>query len=524
MVDESLRKPRRKPKASLHLLESPFPIPIQTITGKKCDDKRWYYYFGTLHSDHVSISRLGDLTFLYRLGFFGKGVFSRSQPQFEKYKDVLSDHGRKGYMQHFSIWEPKDRVPQQHVYANITRERLRQHAAWVKDEDEKLKSPTHTDNKIKDIETKYNEMKADTLDDPLVQCTDLHTEIDNLLVEECSSDSEDIDLYIIPTVEEVKKCDAVENIGVVNKANDMNTIKDVNKTVKTDKTDLGNEESDRALTSTKDNNLYLNNKEIHETCEIDIHTHHKQNKDICNDKEITIEGTDNTTDTNIADTNIADTNIANTNTADTSIADTNIADNTSEENPLKRPLPLVVETISEKKIKLGDTYKLYECLQLTLEEAFFLSYGLGCLAVTDGNNHMTLQQMWDKFSTKQNNFIPIYAAYHHFRSKGWVVRFSKIYGSDFVLYQDGVAFHHASYCVNVHFVHEDKFSQKDKQFSWKQLSAMCRINERAGKEVLFCYVIQPKDMTEEDLTSPSCIKQLKIMEVVMRRWSAEKSR
>merc|ERR1719342_2029397 len=130
--------------------------------------------------------------------------------------------------------------------------------------------------------------------------------------------------------------------------------------------------------------------------------------------------------------------------------------------------------------------------------------------------------MWNTFSAKQTTFISIYAAYHHFRSKGWVVRFSKIYGLDFVLYQDGMAFHHASYSVIVNFVEEENFSQNKQQLSWKKLMSMCRINERAGKEVLFCYVVRPRDMMEEDLKSPSCIKRFKIMEVVMRRWLPEK--
>ena len=67
MTDEKLRKPRRKPKSGLHMLESSFPVPIETITGKQATDTHWYYYFGTLQENRVVISRIGDLTFLYRL-------------------------------------------------------------------------------------------------------------------------------------------------------------------------------------------------------------------------------------------------------------------------------------------------------------------------------------------------------------------------------------------------------------------------------------------------------------------------
>ena len=67
MTDERLRKPRRKAKSGLHMLESSFPVPIETITGKQATDTHWYYYFGTLQENCVVISRIGDLTFLYRL-------------------------------------------------------------------------------------------------------------------------------------------------------------------------------------------------------------------------------------------------------------------------------------------------------------------------------------------------------------------------------------------------------------------------------------------------------------------------
>lgn len=433
-MDEALRRPRRKPKASLHLLESPLPVPIETITGKTCNDKRWYYYFGKLESDHVSVSRMGDLTFLYRLGFFGRGAFSRSQPQFEKYKDVLSDQGRKGYMQHFLSWEPEERVPQQQVYIDIIKERLRQHELWTSiDNNEKQQDFI----KICMVE---EEMKKD---DQLLQCADLHTDVDNLLVEEASSESDDPELYADKSLEKSSKNDENETI---------------------------NNESD-----------LVGNKNSH-------------------------------------------SNIDNSNGKDTNNEFKDLDSEVTACSSRKRSQSPFSDNI-DKKIKLEDSYKLLECLQLTFEEAFFLSYGLGCLSISDRENHaLSTNEMWSLFTKVQSNFIQMYVAYHHFRSKGWVVRFSKIYGLDFVLYQDGVAFHHASYCVIVKLVYEDTYSSQDAQLSWQQIGAMCRINERAGKEVLFCYVVQPKGMSDYDLLSPSCIKKFKVMEVVLRRWAPERFR
>jgi len=445
VADECLRRPRRKPKAKLHLHESPFPIPIQTLTGKKSSDKHWYYYFGTLESDHVSISRLGDLTFLYRLGFFGKGILSRSQPQFEKYNDVLSDKGIGRYLSKFSRWEPEDRDSQISVYTDIVHERLRQHQAWVEKESETEKNPS---------EKEEGDVISHSSSAILPQCVDLQTEVDDELAEECSSESDDE--VIQPPSKRLQTDDSLEGESV---------------------------------------------------------RKNKLKKDEANDESTQTEEPMEAEDT-----------------IDSS-CDGGIA--ADIDNSLKRPLLETSEDVHDKLLKLDDKYKVYECLQLTFEEAFFLSYGLGCLAVTDTNTgeNMSLTQMWQTFSRQQKNFIPMYAAYHHFRSKGWVVRFSKTYGLDFVLYQDGMAFHHASYCVNVRFIKEGKLESDQKsdsepgfELTWQNLAAMCRVNERAGKEVLLCYVIQPRDMDEEDLRSPACIKRLKIMETAMRRWAPEKFR
>ncbi len=65
--DEELRKPRKKKGFQRILKESPFPIPIESLTGKPASEKRWYYYFGKLQGDKVVVDRLGDMTFLYKM-------------------------------------------------------------------------------------------------------------------------------------------------------------------------------------------------------------------------------------------------------------------------------------------------------------------------------------------------------------------------------------------------------------------------------------------------------------------------
>ncbi|KAF9102955.1 tRNA splicing endonuclease subunit sen2, partial [Mortierella sp. AM989] len=123
----------------------------------------------------------------------------------------------------------------------------------------------------------------------------------------------------------------------------------------------------------------------------------------------------------------------------------------------------------------------YEHLQLSLEEAFFLVFGVECIYVTDAAAvasmpNMSIQDCWLRFaeaSTLQqaqlisqhsttsqlssssfeisanNPFIVRYVVYHYYRSQGWIVKDGLKYGTDFLLYQRGLVFGHSQYAVRV---------------------------------------------------------------------------
>jgi tRNA splicing endonuclease len=79
-----------------------------------------------------------------------------------------------------------------------------------------------------------------------------------------------------------------------------------------------------------------------------------------------------------------------------------------------------------------EQFPIHETLHLTLEEAFFLSFGLGCLQVIDlFGNCLSLNGMWQLFCKSQKDFIQKYVTYHYFRSKGWVVKPGIKFGGDF---------------------------------------------------------------------------------------------
>ncbi|XP_067135995.1 tRNA-splicing endonuclease subunit Sen2 [Centruroides vittatus] len=161
-----------------------------------------------------------------------------------------------------------------------------------------------------------------------------------------------------------------------------------------------------------------------------------------------------------------------------------------------------------------------EILYLMFEEAFFLSYGLGCLIVKESNKELSISEMWKKFCwlALDGRFPCKYVAYHYFRSKGWIVKSGLKYGTDFVLYKDGPAFYHSTYCVVVREVSSD-FNEQS--LTWLELLSLNRVNEHVAKDTLLCYVMKNKDT---DLLDPSCIPTFNVQEVLLRRWIPSEER
>lgn len=214
-----------------------------------------------------------------------------------------------------------------------------------------------------------------------------------------------------------------------------------------------------------------------------------------------------------------------------------VCDDNEEENPSKKR-----KTDDEIEVVLSDTNdeseesnasppketpkrKEKETLQLTFEEAYFLSYGLGCLVVKDKDQPLDLMRLWHKLCELHSaqNFPVMYTAYHHFRSKGWIVRNGLKYGTDFVLYKDGPPFSHSSYAVIVKGVKEKGLRDVTgpdgrPNFSWSALAGLNRTITHASKGVLLLYVIKPGTISENKISTPFCVSQYKLEEVILKRW------
>lgn len=198
-----------------------------------------------------------------------------------------------------------------------------------------------------------------------------------------------------------------------------------------------------------------------------------------------------------------------------------------------------------------------EHLQLTLEEAFFLSYGLGVLEIRGEESKdqipvsslFSLSRRLSYFPPRQSDtlqmddpFILSYAVYHHFRSLGWVVRSGVKFAVDYLLYNRGPVFSHAEFAVVIlpsysHPYYSQSSAQrqlsKERQ-PWWWLHCINRVQSQARKSLVLAYVeVPPPDIDNEKGTGSSqlastdisrLLKSYKIREINIKRWIPNRSR
>ncbi|KAH0565877.1 hypothetical protein GP486_000734 [Trichoglossum hirsutum] len=200
-----------------------------------------------------------------------------------------------------------------------------------------------------------------------------------------------------------------------------------------------------------------------------------------------------------------------------------------------------------------------EHLQLTLEEAFFLVYGLGVLDVVDPETHTTIRAPSLLHLFRRHSYFPptttptlqpddpfmlSYVVYHHFRSLGWVVRSGIKFGVDFLLYNRGPVFSHAEFAVVIlpsyghpHYskseVHGKEIETKERK-SWWWLHCVNRVQSQVKKSLLMVYVEVPpptsgnnndRDMKNRETNDISGLfRMYKVREVSLKRWIPNRTR
>ncbi|KAI0123319.1 putative tRNA-splicing endonuclease subunit Sen2 [Xylariales sp. AK1849] len=182
-----------------------------------------------------------------------------------------------------------------------------------------------------------------------------------------------------------------------------------------------------------------------------------------------------------------------------------------------------------------------EHLQLTLEEAFWLTFGLGVLAVEDQitgvplpvETLFTLFRHQSYFPPRVTDLQPDdpfmihYVVYHHFRSLGWVTRPGIKFGCDWLLYHRGPAFSHAEFAIIVLPAYSDPYWKEQGRAaphnSWHWLHLVNRVQSTALKTLVLVYVDIPAPV-DRDLDISSTLQRYKIREVMVKRWLINRNR
>ena len=139
-------------------------------------------------------------------------------------------------------------------------------------------------------------------------------------------------------------------------------------------------------------------------------------------------------------------------------------------SPLKHPGPSpLAGQVEVPKAEIENQ----EHLELSLEEAFFLVYGLGVLQIfCDGSDTVldsaSLLALFRRHSyfpphslsisaEPDDPFMISYVVYHHFRSLGWVVRSGVKFSVDYLLYNRGPVFSHAEFAIIILPAYSDAY-------------------------------------------------------------------
>jgi tRNA-splicing endonuclease subunit Sen2 len=193
-----------------------------------------------------------------------------------------------------------------------------------------------------------------------------------------------------------------------------------------------------------------------------------------------------------------------------------------------------------------------EHLQLTMEEAFFLSYGLGVLAISDQKSKevISTKDLFTRFrqqsyfppqgtanSSPDDPFMLSYVVYHHFRSLGWVVRGGTKFSVDYLLYNRGPVFTHAEFAILIFPSYSNPFWSADaskreyvakmEKRRWSWLHCINRVNSQVKKTLVLVYVeIPPPDdgLLDDGAGISGTLKRYRIREFVLKRWISNRNR
>ncbi|KAA8635961.1 hypothetical protein SMACR_03190 [Sordaria macrospora] len=188
-----------------------------------------------------------------------------------------------------------------------------------------------------------------------------------------------------------------------------------------------------------------------------------------------------------------------------------------------------------------------EHFQLAPEEAFFLAFGLGALRVVDPVTKAPISNEQLLANLRANSYFPPrsvdnlspedpflvqYAAYHHFRSFGWVPRHGIKFGVDWIIYQRGPVFDHSEFGIMVVPSFSDprwsEYEHEESKKSWSWLMGVNRVLAHVLKSLVLVYVdVPPPPVFDEEMKKggiAAALKKFTIREVMVRRFSVNRNR
>lgn len=185
-----------------------------------------------------------------------------------------------------------------------------------------------------------------------------------------------------------------------------------------------------------------------------------------------------------------------------------------------------------KELRKNDPYPAKELLQLSSEEATYLAMECNILQVFSPDGSLVnAETLWTHFLGTNGRFIELYTAYRYYRSKGWVPKSGLKFGVDFLLYKEGPSFYHSTYAVVVTLLEqcveasiESLCKPPTTGLTWREVIALNRVNEAAGKELIVCYVVKPPSLSQDQFKLSTCLTSLQVREVFVKRWVPEKER
>ncbi|KAM4722648.1 tRNA-splicing endonuclease subunit Sen2 [Rhinophrynus dorsalis] len=455
MSGATFHAPRRKRKV-YESYESPFPIPL-SHDGSTGKDFRICQ--AEIVNNYVIVRRVEDIELLYGKGYFGKGVLSRSRPQYNI-----------GDQQLFAKWRAaKMNLPV------ISSKKYQRHTEWAKNllEEQGLDAASVT--RILEDYTRPTDLPSEEKDPE----GNLRGESRTGLEPE-SVDSTDSTATSNPESEEKASLEG-------------NPDHDPLAKYPSDALDTQEmaEELDRVA---------LEKTHCHRHDDLILHCGCKPEKQTVGNTSGSVVSGEQDLEYVLVE--------------EEESVGMEVEDNKEDKGEIRR----------EKLVCRRNPFKIFEYLQLSREEAFFLVYAMGCLTITYHKEPLTILKLWEVFSSVQPTFQSTYMAYHHFRSKGWVPKVGLKYGTDLLLYRKGPPFYHASYSVIVEFVSDDFEGVPLRPLTWKSLAGLNRTTVNVSKELLFCYLIKPPHFTERDLKTPECIHKIQIQELIVSRWISSRER